>query len=100
MGAGHGRDPVWAGHRGELGILEDALDQYDCGVNSTEFMAEIGHRVFIFDNYLQASSMVKEQGILDEGWTQFVREGYASDRRNGLCCEDDGQVVTSSEQKD
>merc|ERR1719416_353592 len=64
--AGHKDDPLWAGHRGELGITPDAFDAYACGLNASEFAAEVGSRVFFFQNFSEAASIARRLGIIDE----------------------------------
>jgi len=87
--ANHGVDPQWAGHHGELGILPDALDDFDCGLNASEFAAEVGSRAFFFENYLEAAEIVRRLDIIDDEAFQLVLRGFRSDLMTGFCCEGD-----------
>lgn len=85
--ARHRDDPKWAGHRDELGIQGDAFDKFSCGVSAAEFAAEIGHRVFFFENYLEAGQQVRSAGLIDEEGEKLVTRGFYRDRGAGFCCD-------------
>jgi len=82
----HGDDSLWAGHRGELGITADALDEFECGLGSAEFKALLGRRIFRYGDYLQASDQAFQAGLIGEDALQTVRKGYWRDLEQGLCC--------------
>merc|ERR1711957_582551 len=96
--ANHGTDPKWAGHHGELGIQPDALDDFDCGLNASEFAVEVGKRVFFFASYLDAAEIARQLKIIDDTAFQMVRRGFISDRRMGLCCHEEAMPQDETEE--
>lgn len=88
----HPGDSAWAGHRGEVGIMPHALDDFDCGMKSSEFTSLIGDKVFIFENYVEAADLAKKAGLIDSDDVASVRAGFDRDIRFGYCCEGDADA--------